>query len=346
MASACMPLLHLSVTAVIQSVMTVTAHLRRCGPSRRWPSSNQDWCPCLTDARSGLPATPPADTRGEVDPPTGTVEVDETVVGGPRPGTRGRGAKGKVKVAVAIELLDPKGYGRCRLCVIPDYSSKTLHRFICDNIEPGATVITDELASYNGVEHLGYTAYNISKSSEKSHELMPAVNRVCANLKRWLTGTRGAPSPACTCSPTSTSSASGGTASAPSTGGCSSTRLMECAVSTPPLRYEDLAKIRRPKPDGKKPSLPGTRFLGRREARNRRRSSVAGGPVVVSAGRAVSDWMALMPKVGPLIEWCLPHGPATRTHVRRKSVRPRRSGRSSDQKTAVLLGDLSKDLRR
>ena len=40
---------------------------------------------------------------------TGDVEVDETFIGGIRPGKRGRGAEGKTLVAVAVELLNPKG---------------------------------------------------------------------------------------------------------------------------------------------------------------------------------------------------------------------------------------------
>jgi hypothetical protein len=50
----------------------------------------------------------------------GVVEGDETFFGGVRTGKRGRGAEGKVLVAVAVELHQPRGFGRCRLRVIPD----------------------------------------------------------------------------------------------------------------------------------------------------------------------------------------------------------------------------------
>ena len=50
----------------------------------------------------------------------GEVEVDETFIGGVKPGKRGRGAHGKALVAVAVECLNPKGFGRCRLRTIPD----------------------------------------------------------------------------------------------------------------------------------------------------------------------------------------------------------------------------------
>lgn len=198
---------------------------------------------------------------------SGRVEVDETVVGGPKPGVRGRGAKGKVKVAVAVELIEPKGFGRCRLGVIPDYSAKTLHHFICDNVEEGSVVITDELASYNGIEYLGYEhwAYNVKQSGKRSTELMPAVNQVCGNLKRWLTGTLWGAVTAAHMQSYLEEFTFRWNRKRSQRRGMLFYRLMECAVSAPPLRYDDLAKIRRPKPKGKKPSLPATRFLGRRE---------------------------------------------------------------------------------
>lgn len=68
---------------------------------------------------------------------TGDVEVDETFVGGVNPGKSGRGS-GKSIVAVAVELKNPRGYGRCRLQVIPDASGPDLHGFISDHVEVGS----------------------------------------------------------------------------------------------------------------------------------------------------------------------------------------------------------------
>ena len=78
----------------------------------------------------------------------GVVEVDETLFGGVRPGKPGRGAAGKVLVAVAIERHEPKGFGRCRLRVIPNAKTGALDPFLRDSIEPGSTVVTDGLKSY------------------------------------------------------------------------------------------------------------------------------------------------------------------------------------------------------
>ena len=47
---------------------------------------------------------------------SGTVEVDETYIGGEEPGLRGGRARGKkVLTGIAVEVREPKGIGRCRM---------------------------------------------------------------------------------------------------------------------------------------------------------------------------------------------------------------------------------------
>ena len=51
----------------------------------------------------------------------GTVEVDETFIGGEEPGLRGGRARGKKSlVGIAVEIREPKGTGRCRMAVLDD----------------------------------------------------------------------------------------------------------------------------------------------------------------------------------------------------------------------------------
>jgi len=58
----------------------------------------------------------------------GTVEVDETYIGGEEAGLRGGRAKGKkALVGVAVELKQPRGFGRCRMAVLADGSAASLH---------------------------------------------------------------------------------------------------------------------------------------------------------------------------------------------------------------------------
>lgn len=123
---------------------------------------------------------------------SGRVEVDETVLGGPKPGKRGRGAAGKVWVAVAVELKEPKGFGRVRLRVIPDTgSAKSIRAFLIECVEPGSEIVTDGAQYYAGATQGLYTLSknNIKGSGLPANVTLPAVHRVASLLKRWLMGT-------------------------------------------------------------------------------------------------------------------------------------------------------------
>jgi transposase-like protein len=122
---------------------------------------------------------------------SGRVEVDETLLGGEEPGPRGRGALGKILVVVAVELLEPKGYGRARMSVIPDASTGSLRPFLLTTVEPGATVVTDGWSAYPGACHdwFIHEPHPVAGSGSQAHELLPAVHRVVSLCKRWLMGT-------------------------------------------------------------------------------------------------------------------------------------------------------------
>jgi transposase-like protein len=126
---------------------------------------------------------------------SGMVEVDETYIGGAEPGLSGGRARGKkVLTGVAIEVLEPRGFGRCRMMPLSDASATSLRAFVRDCIEPGATVITDGWQGYHGRSTLGYSHDRRSQRAAKAHgenpaELLPGVHRVAALAKRWLLGT-------------------------------------------------------------------------------------------------------------------------------------------------------------
>jgi transposase-like protein len=113
-------------------------------------------------------------------PLTGLVEVDETYLGGHRPGVRGRGAESKVPVMVAVEDKGDEGFGRIRLEAVPDASSESLHGFIRRNIEAGSRIRTDGWVSYVGAKAFRHEP--VTKDLKLAH-------RVAALLKRWLGGT-------------------------------------------------------------------------------------------------------------------------------------------------------------
>jgi transposase-like protein len=123
----------------------------------------------------------------------GLVEVDETLLGGPKPGKRGRGASGKVLVLVAVEDregMKQKGIGRIRLKIIPDASGTTLKKAIKEMVEPGSTIRTDGWRGYNGVAESGYEHIVVKHEEEEpGHDPSPLVHRTASLLKRWLLGT-------------------------------------------------------------------------------------------------------------------------------------------------------------
>ena len=194
---------------------------------------------------------------------TGTVEVDETFIGGEEPGLRGGRARGKkALVGVAVEVKQPRGYGRCRMAVLPNASAASLHPFVVDTVEPGATVITDGWTGYAGIDKLGYTHQPRSQSAarrrgEDPGELLPGVHRVASLAKRWLLGTH---------------QGSVDNDHLPSylnefvfrfnrrtarSRGLVFYRVLELAVGHPPVRYRDL--VVDPQPKAASPPPPGQR---------------------------------------------------------------------------------------
>jgi len=125
----------------------------------------------------------------------GTVEVDETYIGGEEPGLRGGRARGKKSlVGIAVEVKEPRGIGRCRMAILPDASAAALHPFVTGHVQPGARVITDAWMGYHGLAGLGYVHERRSQRAARARgddpgKLLPAVHRVASLAKRWLLST-------------------------------------------------------------------------------------------------------------------------------------------------------------
>ena len=129
--------------------------------------------------------------RAEREQLSGTVEVDESLVGGvDRAGKPGRGS-GKSVVAIALEVKNPKGFGRVRMRHVPDASGASLEPFVCDVVAAGAVVHTDGWKGYNGLTKRGYVRRItvLASSDDPAHVVMPGVHRVASLLKRWILGT-------------------------------------------------------------------------------------------------------------------------------------------------------------
>jgi len=194
---------------------------------------------------------------------SGTVEVDETFIGGEEPGLSGGRARGKKTLTgIAVEIREPKGIGRCRMAILRDASGASLVPFVADHVEPGARVITDAWAGYVGLKERGYLHEPRSQRAARAHgddpgELLPAVHKVASLAKRWLL---------------STHQGSFDQAHLPSylnefvfrfnrrrsrSRGMVFYRVLQLAVGHGPVRYRELVKHPRPRPSRRPP--PRTR---------------------------------------------------------------------------------------
>lgn len=189
----------------------------------------------------------------------GTVEVDETYIGGQEPGLRGGRARGKkILTGIAVEVHEPKGIGRCRIAPVADASAASLHAFVVDNVEPGAAVITDGWQGYRGLDRLGYTHDRRSQRAARARgedpgELLPAVHRVASLVKRWLLGTHQGAVDDAHLPDYLNEFVFRFNRRRSRSRGMVFYRVLELAVAHEPVRYQDLIASRRPR---KVPPVP------------------------------------------------------------------------------------------
>jgi len=126
----------------------------------------------------------------------GSIEVDETylaITDRDEPiSPVGRKSKtSKVLVVLAVEMLQPKGFGRIRLRRIDNDSAECVVPFVQASIELGAQVRTDGSAAYRALSELGYDHQRtvMLGSDVPAHVSMVGVHRVASLVKRWVLGT-------------------------------------------------------------------------------------------------------------------------------------------------------------
>ena len=121
---------------------------------------------------------------------SGTVEVDETLVGGSQPGKRGRGAEGRELILIAVEDKGEQGIGRIRLNHISDASSHSLVTAIKETVVKDSTIRTDGWKGYSAVKNNGYKHIVVNHhEDEPGEDPTPLAHRIASLLKRWLLGT-------------------------------------------------------------------------------------------------------------------------------------------------------------
>lgn len=126
----------------------------------------------------------------------GLVEVDETYLAitdrkNPIARKRRKSRTNKVLMVMAVEILEPKGFGRIRLRRIPKDSTSHVMPFVQEVVEAGARVRTDGSAAYRSLTELGYRHQPIVMlgSEVPAHQSMAGVHRVAALVQRWILGT-------------------------------------------------------------------------------------------------------------------------------------------------------------
>lgn len=118
---------------------------------------------------------------------SGTVEADETYIGGKRKGKRGRGASGKT---VVFGMLERDGDVMTK--IIPNARREVLHGHIIENVVEGTEMQTDEWPAYRGLDNMGYTHKTVEHGAgeyvrEGVH--VNAIEGFWSQIKRSIRGT-------------------------------------------------------------------------------------------------------------------------------------------------------------
>lgn len=123
----------------------------------------------------------------------GTIEIDETYVGGIEANKHehkklkmGRGAVGKT----AVIGMRERG-GRTKAKVVSNTDQETVHRVIHENVEVRSTLNTDEFAAYRGLDGLFFDHETINHGASefvRDDVTTNSIESVFAVLKRGLIG--------------------------------------------------------------------------------------------------------------------------------------------------------------
>ncbi len=134
-------------------------------------------------------------------PLSGMVEADETIIGGPVKGKKGRGVTHGSHASLVVGAVEVRSYadsagrlaeraGRLRLSRIGHADEATIGNFLHRNVTQGSIVKTDGWRGYSKTALSGYAHDpKIQGSPKNAPQLAPHIHRVFSNLKTWLNGT-------------------------------------------------------------------------------------------------------------------------------------------------------------
>ena len=115
------------------------------------------------------------------------IEMDDAVVGGKRPGKRGRGAHGKKPIVVAVERRKKKASFMAAQ-VVDTIDKQTIRRFMKYRFKPGQTVRTDAFPALNAIAETQTHDKKVTPP-DQACTWLPLVHILIGNLKTFLNGT-------------------------------------------------------------------------------------------------------------------------------------------------------------
>ena len=130
---------------------------------------------------------------------SGTVEADETHLGGPVKGKTGRGvakARTKTLIAGAVEIVPyTKGgnfrekAGRLRLAILKNAGENEIKAFLNHNVAEGSQIKSDGWKGYSAKAMAGYKHLSrIQGDPASAGKHAPHIHRAFGNLQTWLNG--------------------------------------------------------------------------------------------------------------------------------------------------------------
>lgn len=116
----------------------------------------------------------------------GTVQVDETLVGGYSEGSIGRSLEQKAAVLIAIEELPDGRTGNLQMRVIENFKKDTLSVNIAEMVDENATLKTDAFKSYVQMKNEGK---NMEIGKSENGKFLKELHKQILQFKNWLRGT-------------------------------------------------------------------------------------------------------------------------------------------------------------
>ena len=81
----------------------------------------------------------------------------------------------KIMIGLAVEILQPKGFGRIRLRRLSSDTKECVREFIQESVNPSAVVRTDGSGSYAKLHQIGYNHERNSCSDHRSRLMSRSV---------------------------------------------------------------------------------------------------------------------------------------------------------------------------